>query len=77
VFDTATAGNLRASMALTDCKNLYFDEKSEKTEKMTATNRRKLLDDVPGFEAWVLECYRKLQEQYEAEQEAERKNLAA
>ena len=77
VFDTSTAGNLRASMALTDCEDLYFDEKSDKPEKMTATVRRKLLDEVPGFESWVLECYGKLREEYEAEQETERKNLAA
>jgi len=74
VFDTTTAGALRASMCLTDCQNLYLDPASEKEEKLTPTVKRRLLDEVPGFEAWVLECYGKLREEHEAEQEAERKN---
>jgi hypothetical protein len=74
VFDTATAGALRASMCLTGCESLYLDAGSEKEEKMTGTVKRRLLDEIPGFEAWVLECYGKLREDYEAEQEAERKN---
>ncbi len=74
VFDTATAAALRASMCLTDADNLYLDDKSEKPEKLTGSNKRRLLDEVPGFEGWVLECYGKLREEHEAEQEEERKN---
>ncbi|MHC1788518.1 hypothetical protein [Solidesulfovibrio sp.] len=77
VFDTTLAGSLRASMCLTGCESLYLSPGSDKEEKFTGTLKRKLLDEVPGFEAWVLECYGKLREQHEAEQEAERKNLAA
>lgn len=77
-FDTSSASLMKAQMALTNCRGLKDEDDPEGPDvKMTTANKMRLLNGVPGFEAWVIGKYQDLEESYRLEQEADEKNSEA
>lgn len=74
-IDSSSGSLLRAQMALTNCRGLKDEEDPDGPDvKMTEANKMRLLNGVPGFEAWVLSKYQDLAETYRLEQEEDEKN---
>lgn len=81
-IDPVLADTLRVQMALTGWDNVFDDAEATKPFLFNASNKAQLLngaripteDGVIDLTAWLLKQYQKLKEEYEAEQEKERKN---
>lgn len=74
-FDTSSASLMKAQMALTNCRGLKDEDDPDGPDcKMTTANKLRLLNGVPGFEAWVISKYQDLEEAYRLEQEEDEKN---
>lgn len=73
-FDHNKASFLRAVRCIRSWDGVFQDEKAEKALVCNDLNKSKLLNSVPGLEAWVIEKHNELTAEVAKAREEEEKN---